>query len=553
MALFSTYEDAYRMNVIQEAGATADGVTNDSLAVNNAFATGASHVFFPPGTYLLTASTTSSVADQIITFAPGAKLKLNGGSIAFTGARQRIRGLWAWLSAASNTTFDAVKFSGASTVVEGCRVDIDDDNPNCTLVKINGPRTYMSNLKLTSLGKSFKYGLHVVSTDGSESLAKYVTVQGIDADVGDDGADVTFQALLYLRGSAGVYRELTIQTGGRALFPNGVVVVDSHFNAIDNPQILAPAAQYGINLMDGAEFCYIRGGWIQAVAGGGWLANSEGVRIGHNCDHFSSHDVSLTGWDFGIGFHGSNNIPQLIGTDTSNNQTAGILFDTNIAGTDWPVSSLAMVGCYGENAAADSQPAYIWAKTGLVIGAVLSGCQIGYETNAIKIENAGFGGASIQGCRIIAKDETGVIIGANSTTDVFFGKNDIERSNTISTGPDAAKVRTAVDSSTTSMALFSLTLGVGGSPITGRFKQINTANFGEGIPANDMVELPFSFSGAAVTDVLNWSVTGPLAANPALSFFCYIDSAGHLTLRARNHTASPIGPISGSLISEIVK
>jgi polygalacturonase len=48
---FGNIEDTYRANVMIEFGAKGNGVTDDTVAINNALASGASQIFFPPGTY----------------------------------------------------------------------------------------------------------------------------------------------------------------------------------------------------------------------------------------------------------------------------------------------------------------------------------------------------------------------------------------------------------------------------------------------------------------------------------------------------------------------
>jgi hypothetical protein len=534
---------------VLDHGADNTGVADCAAAFAAAAAAGQTLVYIPPGDYLISSLVTFSVANQCIRFAPGATLKINpsGGSVVFSGAQQRIEGLRYSITTGASTTFAAVTVSGAGTVVDGIRADLSADVPNCDLFKISGEAVHVSDVRLTSTGKAFRYGVYVATSGGA--AVNYVTVGKVFADVGDDGANCTFGALVYARSRRSEWGQIAMTAGGRAYFPDGVVIVDEHFNTFNNPAIAAPKAAYGFNILDGAEQNYISGGWVQAAAGSGWIADSEGVRIGHNSDHTSLDDVTLTGWDYGLGIHGSNNIINLRGLDTSNNQTAGILLDSNVGGTDYPVSGLTMTGCYGENAA--GQPVYLWAKSGLVLGCTMLGCTFGYNTYGVKIENAGFYGVTVEGCKIIAADISGEIFKPNATTDVFFGKNYIGVSNTIATGPNAARIRTAVDSSTTALTLSSLTLG-SGSALTKYFSDFYTANFGT-VPANSEVVLEFSFSGIAVTDALFITYQNALYAKAGITYKSGIPGANKFGITARNHTGSDVTSVSGDVRVSVLK
>jgi len=542
-------DDLYRANAIAEFGCVADGATDDTSALNAALASGAPLVYLPPGTYKVNGAVTGSAANQCVRLAPGAKLRVAPatGSVVFSGAQQRLEGLSAEVIAASSTTFNAITVSGTGTVIDGGALSVSADVPNCTLLKIEGEAVHVpERVTITSAGKAFKYGVHVEASNGGE--LDYVTMAGIHADVGDDGADVTFGALLYTRGKRSSMGQISIEAGGRAFFPDGVVIVDGHFNSFQDPYVLALKAKYGFYLKDGAEFCYIRGGWIQQRAGdmASVLADSEGIRVGHNCDHLSLKDVTCTGFDYGLGFHGSNNIPNLDGFDASNNKTAAILIDSEIAGEAWPISGLSMTGCYAENAATGSQPIYIWAKTGQVLGGVLLGAgSLGYETYFIKIETAfaAFTGFKIDGNRIIALDNTGAGILPNVNTDIVWGDaNDTERSNTISSGTYASKVRQSRDP-----LLNGVTVGSNGTRVSKYFSDVYTLNFNANPEVGQIQDVVATVAGVAVGDQVAVSVPDShvfAAAGTGDVYFAWVSSAGHVTVRRQ--AGAHFTPGSGS-------
>lgn len=144
---------------VLDYGAKGDGTTDDSAAINNALASGKSEVYFPEDrNYLISSAVTGSTADQRVVFAPGAVLKPAAGiGITFSGARMRIGLFEITVGAASSSTYNVLKVSGAGAVLEGGRFNVNDDVPNVSLLRLAADdQRLLAPLQLVGLGKAFK-------------------------------------------------------------------------------------------------------------------------------------------------------------------------------------------------------------------------------------------------------------------------------------------------------------------------------------------------------------------------------------------------------------
>jgi hypothetical protein len=327
-------------NVVSQ-GARGNGTNDDTAAVQMSASSGRDHVYFPPGTYRVGALTFSKVG-QTITFAPGAVLKLTASSaVVFSGARQKIIGLTYTVDTASETAATLVTVSGAGAVVEGFQVSVNADVPNATLLKVQGARTTVNDYKLVGVGKAFKYGVHVVTAAGGQ--VDTVVLNRLDFEVGDDGADTTYGALVYLKGLRCQINDIASDSTGRSLFPDGLVIIDGVKNTMNTPKLFSSAAVYGVNRLLNSEFFRIIGGHIQGRNNGTYVAGSIGVRCAGGVGasgHLKMVDVNVTGWENGVSIQGSHDTPTFVGCALVNNQKYALVIDGGQA------RGLTLTGCY---------------------------------------------------------------------------------------------------------------------------------------------------------------------------------------------------------------
>jgi hypothetical protein len=195
--------------------------------------------------------------------------------------------------------------------------------------------------------------------------------------------------------------------------------------------------------------------------------------------------------------------------------------------------------------------------SGTIEGAIIHGCQFAFESVGILVEDtvATLEGVSIDGCYIQGSQNGATPLGViqpgvnTATAGVIFGAaNKTHLVGALSTGTYADRAISIADLPFGALTVAdSLTIGPTGDPIISRNATFFTANFGSGIPADDQVELEFTWSAANTARQITWSLAGALPQNTGLSFIAYVHSATKIRLRARNHTASPIGAISGTL------
>ncbi len=415
------------------------GLADAAPAINAALASGSDWVDFPRGDYLIATAVAGGGAGQRITFAPGARLIVRA-PVAFTGARQRIDPMRVLVDQAATDAFAAVTVSGVGARLAGYEVTVSADVPNVDLLRVSGARARVRDVEIIGAGKAFRYGVHAVATNGSP--VDSVVVDSVGVDVGDDGAETTYGALVYLRANYSEVRDVHFSGAGRSIFPNGLIIVDGLKNTLRRPKIFATRAKYGVNRLDQSEFLEIYGGHIQGRNNGTYEADSEGVRCGHVAGHLKMHGVSVTGFVNGVVTHGSHDSPNLVGCTIVNNREYPIKIDSEVAGVQWGVRGLNVQGCYLADVYGVGA---IHFASGSVEGCVVSACEMAYQQIGIQVED-GFGtleGVLVQGCRIAGGMEgatpTAIIRpGANSST-IRFQANKTQSIGALATGPYAAK------------------------------------------------------------------------------------------------------------------
>jgi hypothetical protein len=537
---------------VRAYGAIGDGVADDTAAVQAAFDSGKSLVYFPPGVYNVGACEADAFAQEI-QFCRGASLLLNAAAgPTFSGAKQRIQNLTFTISAASSATYSAATVTGQGSRVDGCTVTLTDDNPNATLFKITGQGVTVKGWSLTANGKAFLNGVHAVAAGGGE--LKYASIEDVTADVGDDGVATTFGPLIRWHVKYGNINRVFSESGGRGLFPEGVIRIEGHGNALRDANLtLSNGAAYGLYIAGGSGEFLWEGGWIQGVVGSAWRADSEGIYIGHDCYQMTFVNTTVTGFDYGIGFHGSCNIPNFHGCDFSNNQTAGWLIDCKVGDTDFPIRGMTITGGYAEGVA--GQPLWMWAKSGYVLGCAITGGFIGYETRAVKVEPtfAGFVGCTISGVNVIGDNAvTSHAIEPGPNDSFLWQENYTQVSSNIATGPYADRVR---QQNSSDIELTGLVVGTHGTSTANNrhtkiLTDIYTANFGT-VNAGATVALTFAYTGAATvtTGCIDATIDGTLGAKAAagIIFQWYAHSGNTIGGTATNITGSPIASVTGGV------
>lgn len=537
---------------VLDYGAVGDGESGDSAAIQAAFDAGEPRVYFPAGTYLVNEEIDATAAGLVIDFAPGARLRIAPatGRVIFSGARQVIRGLDFELVSTSGVEFVAALSSGAASVLEGVRARIDAACANATLLRLAGDATLATDVQIVGDGCAFNIGLDLRRQNGTEVSG--VTVKGLTIDLGDSGVEQTYGAALYMRSQVSEVSDFYLAAGGRDAFPFGVIIVDGHRNILRRPNLVSASnTKYAIFRENGSEFLEIRGGQILGRNNATYYTDSEGIYNGHLAGHLKVLGTSITGWDWGVGFHGSHDTPQLRGAVIANNGSGGILIDSAIDDDDWPVSGLLLSGVYSEMQAV-SNDQFILLRSGACFGFKMQACQVGYDVRVLKVETdfGSFHGANIEGNRFSATIGSAAVLEPHSLSEIFVGLNATNGSNTLSTGDFADNAILYNDPS-----LAGLTLGSSGSPakLTAHYSQVFTANFADFLTAGTSFELTFAVTQAVGGDTVTASVSGALAAKSGVQFTAFVSSAGNVTLRASNTSASNHTSASGPVRFDVWK
>lgn len=543
--------------IATSCGANPDDSLDDSAALNLALQCpspqGTPSVRFPDGRYIIALPVSSSLDDLTLTFGAGSVLELHGAGITLSGARNRLSSFRARLPVASTSVFAALDLEGTAPHASDLRFEVTADVPSATLLRVSGDRAHVSDVTIASDARAFLYGVSVLGPSGAE--VKFPSIDNVEArlDPNDAHRDVSFGALLYLRAHRGQVRDLTLDEGSRMAFPSGVVVVDGHRNVLENPHITATGAQYGVYRTYGAEFLTVEGGVLDGNAGSAtFRTGSEGIYNSQFAGHLKLVGTAISGWDYGVGFHGSHDTPNFYGAVVANNGTSAVLVDSHYNDAtygegDWPVSGFVISGMYFEEQA-HTQEAVVVLKTGAVYGMTITGSYLGFTQRAVKVY-PGMGsnvGLALLGNRL-AGAMGAYVAEPNANSSIWVGNNEVNGAG-LATGTYAGKLTSAA-----APGLTSLTLGTSDGPITGHYRYVFTANFGT-LGANATAELSFTAAAVAPTDSMNCTVQGAsLAANVNLAFTPYISTWSTIVLRAYNTSSSSQTGVTGSLFCDVWK
>jgi hypothetical protein len=535
-------------------GTSGNGVTVDTAAVQRAADSSADNVYFPPGRYKVGAVTFSK-DDQTITFAPGASLELAATSaVVFSGARQRIVGLVAVVEAASETAGTLVTVSGVGSLVDGVRFNVEADVPNVTPLKVQADRIRVYDYKLVGAGKTFKYAVHAIAAGGGP--VDCVLVDGLDIDVGDDGANASFGALVYLRALRSEISDLSFDGGGRSLFPDGVVIIEGGKNTLRRPKIFASAATYGIHLKAGSEFFEIYGGHIQGRNNSTYQANSCAIYCAGNFagGHLKTFQTSLTGFTDGIVMMGGADTPMFVGTTIANNQNYAVVIDTAGAGGLF-ISAMSFDTCYLGDV---TQLRAVHFKSGNAAGVHFKNCQIGVAEGQVGCyvdpAFASLTGVVFTGGRILGasggSSEYAFEPSANTGV-VLFQNTALHSIAALGTGTYASKCQEALTPELTSLVIGTKdAAGTSNNRMTDFLTDVYTANFGT-VNAGATVPLTFAFSGIPSINTCTLETTMSTAlgakAQAGIVFQWWLNGLNEIAGSATNITGSPIASVTGGV------
>ena len=548
------------------AGLDPDGDPGSDCTTVNGFTvadiqaaidTDANEICFPPGEYLVDDEIVNTLDGQILNFYPGAILVMdpNGlGQLSIEGAGAQILGSpVVRFNVTSAVAYVAVDLNGQYSNCNTCiKFEVNANVANCTLLRMSGDNTKLTGIVVGGSGGSFKYGVEMSDDDGT--VATFCRAGSFQWEMEDDGINTrTFSAWFRMRATRSIAGPFNIDIGARHFF-NAIIETDGTANMLIDPQISSSqASNYGILMKDDAEFLSILNGHIT----GNYKANSVGIACGDGSKvsgapavgQLKLYNTKVLNWDKGIVITGTCDTPELFGATIANNKVAQIEIDSQRGADIWPISGFGMYGVYSEEVAFPGAP-FLHLKSGALEGGVISGSEIGYTGTAVLVEAAmSTNIMEFLGSRFpSANGATDAVTTPNTNSQFYFGRNSQNGSALKGKGAFAAKA-TSIDDivCTTLVANTSLKIGSLGDDALQINYTFATANFGAGIPANDMVELAFTWAHAATTRLLTFSVSGALGVPTALTYTCYCPSAGNIILRARNHTGVAVGAISGTI------
>jgi hypothetical protein len=479
--------------------------TDDGPFIQAASDSGSLHVYIPAGDYPIGSAVDLSQAGQTIEFAPGANFIFGtSGSVTFSGARQVIKGGVGTIEDEFETSSTAFWSTGASTIIDQFTFHMNANAAECTLLKVSGARSRIYDYRLLGLGKVFKYALHAVAVAGT--AVDSVALVGGDFDVGDSGVLATFGALIYWRGIRGRIYDIEFDGGGRAAFPDGVLIYDGGTNQLYNHKLFAATASYSIFRKDSSEFLTIVSGKCQGHNDGTYVANSEGISCGQFAGHLKMFDSIVSGWINGIVIHGSNDSPCFWGCSIVNNRDWAFVIDSVGSGGANGVRGITICGCY---LADQLGTGMMWCKTGSGQGWLISSTQLGYQEIGLMIEDAfdanegiAFIGNFIQGGM---EGATAVAVcrpGVNTANQgISFYNNKYFAAGALATGPYASRAYDALDP-----PLAGVTIGTGGTRISKHFSVTASVNFSDALVANHYVDKSVTVAGLAIGDSIDVTV-----------------------------------------------
>jgi hypothetical protein len=383
-----------------------------------------------------------------------------------------------------------------------------------------------------------------------------VVLDGLDIDVGDDGVNASYGALVYLRTTRSEIADLAFDGGGRSLFPDGVVIIDGGKNTLRRPKIFASAAQYGLSLKAGSEFLEIYGGHVQGRNNGTYTANSYAIRCEGNFagGHLKTFQTSLTGFSHGILMLGGADTPSFYGTTIANNEGYAVVIDTAAAGGLF-VSAMTFDGCYLGDV---TQLHAVHFKSGAAAGVHFKNCQIGIGgAQTGFIVDPAF--ASLTGVVFTA----GRILGASggsseyvfepsaNTGAVLFQNVALHSIAALGTGTYASKCQEALDPTLTGLVLGAKdAAGTSNNRMTRLLTDIYTANFGT-VNAGATTALTFAYSGIPSINTCTLETTMSAAlgakAGAGIVFQWWLNGLNEIAGSATNITGSPITLVTGGV------
>jgi hypothetical protein len=538
---------------LEAAGGNINTAINLALAYANT-----TEIIFPPYVYEINTAIVSNLAFRTLKFVPGAIIVINdGGSFTING---RGTTLEQPLFRFNEVVFgEALVIVGEDCIVNWPRFENNADNSDLTCIQIAGDGCTVNQISIYSEAKSLAFGIYLETLAATH--VKYVTVNGIYADLGDpsvsDG-NKSYDAIVYMHSAYSCIRDFTIgATGGRTLFPAGVIVVEGQKNVIENFYMFPSyGATYGIFLKTNSEFLEILGSVITGRNNGTYQANSVGIHCDGNFagGHLKMFNTAITGFNVGMQFMGGMDTPTFVGVSIANNNTYGMVIDTAAAG-GLVISAWTMIGCYLGDV---TQQRDIHFKSGSVIGMSFTSCQIGISDGQVGFyvepTFTQLGGVVFTSCRFLGASggSSEYVFEPNINTDtILFISNGEHSIAALGTGTYASKCMKILDPVLTGLVIGTRDpAGTSNNHMTRFFTDIYTANFGN-IAAGATVSLTFNFPGVptSTTAQLVATMGGALGAFAVLGidFDWYIHSTGFLGGTARNSTGSTINSVSGGI------
>jgi hypothetical protein len=497
----------------------------------------------------------------VLTFQVGAVLRMAAsglGVLNLSGAGSAIQG-WPVVrfDAASAVAYVAVKLLGVATTLERIRYEVNANVTNCKLLRFGGDYSTSGPITLAGIAEFFG-ACEMMRDDGTP--VQFATPGPVIWQMTDDGVTTRNYAwVIRYHCTDCEVAGLAISHGGRQLI-NAIIDVDGPHNGIRNVQIQSSAgALNGILMRDAAgEFFYVYSGEMV----GNYLAGSVGVRCGTPgggnvptpaVGQLKAYDLKIRNWEKGCLITGSCDAPLFDGCTIANNKLAHIEVDSQRGASVWPVSGLTWVGGYSEEVAFPGCP-FLHLVSGDFAGAIIGG-EIGYTGTAVLVEaTMGINTLEVDGARLPAAAPGDAFATPNTFSNFYRGRCWTSGSNLFTRGAFAARGWTIDDPVFNTVKVnTSFQLGTAGDPYFAENFTFVTANFAAGVPADDQVSLSFGFAAQTLTRQLSWALTGPLAAQTALDFFCFCDSNGSVTLRARNNTLVATPAAAGTLFLRSTK
>ena len=537
--------------------AVAGFTTSDIIA---ALAAGTSEVCFPPGVYDVTSPINQTLDNQVLNFQPGAVLRFAAsglGTLTLGGVGAQMIGdpVARW-DAASSATYVAITLQGAASMCDQIRYELNADTPNMTPMRLAGDWSQVGEQHFAGTDGSFKYGLELSDSDGTAvRTAKGGRMVWL---MQSSGVLRNFQALLRYHSTLSQCGPIAMVHGNKQFFQS-IVEVDGQHNSLLDPQIKSSqGSSVGILLKDDAEFFNIYDGEIS----GNFLASSVGIRCGDGSKvvgapatgQLKCYGTRITNWDLGVLITGSSDAILFDGCAIANNGTAHVRIDSQRGADVWPVSGLAFVGCYSEEAAVPGVP-FLHLKSGSLNGGIISGGEIGYTGTAITVD-AGMSTNQMEfyGTRYPGAGVSPAVVTPNANSAFYFGPNSLD-GGTYSKGASADKAIVALNPVLQGLVVGTKGTGSANNRRVQMLTDIYTANFGN-LAAGAILTLDFGYPTCPTitTGALRVTMSAGLGqkSSSGVVFTWWIDASGHIGGTAWNSSGSTVNGVSGGVRFEPV-